>query len=177
MNDRQQRIQLLSRINRGKKAAPLFLRELSQILGADVGLDSLVDLEETDRISTLFWDGYHSAVAGYPTCIRRHFRSDECFLVFQLADCIAAKIGAESCLILTKQSDDCGAVRLMFSDVMKHACMMIRLDGDSVSAISSDCCQGLLLDRNQDNIDETFELAIWGDRWSLAALTCFSKIF
>ena len=84
-------------------------------------------------------------------------------------------MGDDDCELLTKPSTDCGAVTLDISILLKHTGSLIRFDGDSLSAMSADRTQGLLIDHNPDDYEQTYEAAVWGDRWSLLALACDPK--
>jgi hypothetical protein len=50
-----------------------------------------------------------------------------------------------------KQSEACGAVRTDAATLLTHVSAIIRLDGDSFSAMSEDGTQGLLGDYNADD--------------------------
>jgi hypothetical protein len=56
--------------------------------------------------------------------------------------------------------------------LLRHVAAIIRLDGDSLSAMSEDGTQGLLIDYNADDERQTHEVTVWGERWSAAALAC-----
>jgi hypothetical protein len=171
MNSRQQKIELLSRINRGRNKAPSFLASLSELLGAVIGPSALVPLPETDALWDAFRRGYQSVKDG-SLSYRRFFQQREARLVFEFADCLAEKMLNEHGLFLTKLSSDCGAAELDVSILLRHVGSVIDFDGDSLSVISVDRTQGVLIDHNPDDYNQTYEVAVWGDRWSLLALAC-----
>ena len=74
--------------------------------------------------------------------------------------------------LFTKLNTDCGAVVLDILILLRHTGSLIRFDGDTLSAISADQTQGLLIDHNPDDSEQTYEVAVWGHRWSLLALGC-----
>lgn len=170
MRERQERIALLSRMNRGRAETPSFLEGLSKILGEPVQSDALVSLPTTDTLIQAFRAGYRTTLEGRAFCYRRFFPDQEKNLVLRLADRMAERLSDEPALLLTKMSEYCGAVRVGVSVLLLHASLVIRLDGDSLSVLSADHTQGLLIDFNFDSEDETFEAAIWGDRWPLSVL-------
>jgi hypothetical protein len=79
--------------------------------------------------------------------------------------------------LLAKLRTDCGAVVVDISLLLRHAASVISFDGDSLSAMSMDRTQGLLIDHNPDDIEQTYEVAVWGDRWSPLVRACDPKDF
>jgi hypothetical protein len=78
----------------------------------------------------------------------------------------------ERVFLLAKLWTDCGAVIVDASMLLRHTASIINFDGDSVSAISMDQTQGLLIDHNPDDVEQTYEVAVWGDRWTPLARAC-----
>ncbi len=89
-------------------------------------------------------------------------------------DCILKRSYTESAFLLTKNSHFCGAVKTNILTVLGHAASIIRLDGDSVCLVSEDRKQGLLVDQNIDDPEQTYELTVWGHRWASAVSYCDS---
>jgi hypothetical protein len=73
-----------------------------------------------------------------------------------------------------KQSATCGAVRTDVTILLRHVSAIIQLDGDSLAALSEDGSQGILIDYNPDDERQTYEVAVWGERWLAVALECQS---
>jgi hypothetical protein len=172
MDSRQEKIQLLSRINRGRAAAPSFLADLSEALGESVDASVLLPPSDTDTIMESLSAGYQSAIRPGAVSYRRFFLPDERSLVLRLADCLAERLSGERVFFVTKLSKDCGAVSLSISALLKHTASIIRLDGDSLSALSEDRKQGVLIDQNPDDPEQAYEVVVWGDHWPLLALAC-----
>jgi hypothetical protein len=107
---------------------------------------------------------------------RKFFRSAERFFVFKIAECLTVQLGREDVFLLTKRSIDCGAVSVKLSALLIHTDAIIHFDGDSLSALSMDQTQGVLIDYNRDDPSQAYEMAVWGSRWSLAALACSQLI-
>ena len=170
MNSRQEKIQLLSRVNHGRAATPQFRASLSEALGEPIDASALVPLLESDALLEAFRNGYRRVVEAAVMGYRKFFRKPEARLLFQLADCLADRMLSERGLLLTKLDTNCGAVILDIRILLRHTGSLIRFDGDSVSAMSADQTQGLLIDHNRDDSEQTYEVAVWGDRWSLLAL-------
>jgi len=174
-NNRRKKIELLARLNRGRVAAPAFLEALSEALGDPVDSSALVPLPDSDALMRRFRDGYLDARKEGPFTYRRFFLSNEDTRVFRLADCLADRLGTEPAFLLSKAAETCGAVRVGMSTLLKHTASVIRIDGDSLYAMSADGAQGLLIDHNPDDHEQTFEVAVWGERWQPATLACDPK--
>jgi len=172
MDSRQKKIALLTRMNRGRVAIPSFLNALSDALHEPIDASALVSLPESDALMDVFRGGYEIAAAGGPLSYRKFFRRREEPLVLKLAGCLAGRLLSEEVYFLPKQSEDCGGVRLSISALLRQPESIIRLDGDSVSAVSLDRSQGLLIDQNPDDQMQAYEVAVWGDRWSVLAFEC-----
>jgi hypothetical protein len=172
METRRTRIELLSRINRGRAAAPKLLRDLSEALGEDLDVSALRSLPETDALFQASLDKYQAAIRNGTNHYRRLFLESERPEVLRIADCLADHLGIENAFLLTKLSRYCGAINVSLASILRHTASIIRLDGDSLSAISSDRTQGILIDHNPDNHSEAYEFVVWGDRWLPRALAC-----
>ena len=102
MDSRQEKIRLLSRMNRGRAAAPSFLAALSEALGEPVDGSALLPTSETDMLVETFRSGYQSAIKPDAVSYRRFFQAGERSLVVCLADCIAEKLPGERGLFFTR---------------------------------------------------------------------------
>jgi hypothetical protein len=144
---------------------------LSQVIGEEVSMEMFAPLPETDELRNTFRTGYRVAVSG-GLGYRRVFSLSQKNSVLNLADCLAERVAGETVFFLTKVSEYCGAVRLNFSTLLRHTASIIGLDGDSLSALSLDGTEGVLIDFNGDDQEEGYEIAVWGDRWPLSILAC-----
>ena len=169
---RQEKIKLLTRINRGKLSAPSYLAALTEALGEAVPQSALVSLAETDRITESFRQGYRAASSDQAVTYRRFFAAGQVEHVFQIAERLANQLPTEVGYLFIKRSEDCGAIRLRLAALLLHAAAVIRLDGDSLSVLSLGHQQGLLIDHNADDEDRRYEITIWGDQWSIVAMSC-----
>ena len=169
---RQLKTQMLIRMNRGRTAIPLFLAALSDALGDTLTQDALVPLAETDLLTQSFVDGYQAAIKDGVCRFRRLFSLNEEEVVFGIVQRLAERLQAEVGFLIAKQSEDCGAVKLPIALLLKHAASILRLDGDSLSALSLSGTEGVLLDYNADHEAQAYEIAVWGDRWPIVALAC-----
>lgn len=154
---------------------PSVLASLSEALGEPIATDRLVPLPESDALLEMFRGSYQDAVNGSPFTYHRFFPQPEGGLVFQFADCLASHLEGAHGFLLTKPAHDCGAVSLDVSILLRHTGAIIRFDGDSLSVLSPDRTQGLLIDHNPDDYAQTYETAVWGDQWSRLALECDPK--
>jgi hypothetical protein len=174
-NPTKERIRLLSRMNRGRTAIPSFLSRLSEAVGEPVGADSLVPLPETDVLMDSLRRGYQLCAKDNTVGYRKFFSPQETRLVFQIANCLAQQVPKEIAFLVTKLSEYCGAVRLPLRILLSHSESIIHLDGDSLSALSMDQAEGIIIDLNADDLEQRYEVALWGNRWPLIALACDTK--
>lgn len=177
MSSRQQKIALLTRTTRGRMAAASFLALLSEAVGEPMAASALVSLPESDALLEAFRNGYQTAINGEQLGHRAFFRAPEAGRVFQIMDCLADQTVGERAFLLAKVRMDCGAVVADIAMLLRHAASVISFDGDSLCAMSMDRTQGLLIDHNPDDIEQTYEIAVWGDRWSPLARACHAKDF
>jgi hypothetical protein len=175
MDNRQQKIRLLSRMNRDRAEIQPFLNGLSEVLGEPVEATALIGPADSDAIMQTLRSRYQSAIQDDSLSYRKFFRADERKVVLQLADCLAGRLRTENGLFLTKLGRDNRAVKLNISILLKHAESVIRFDGDSLSVLSEDRSQGLLIDHNPDDSEQTYEIAVWGESWPILILACGQK--
>ncbi len=172
MTERQRKIQSLSRRNRGRATSASFLARLTAALGESIGQETLMSLEETDALLESFRKGYSKSLERDAVSYNKKFslRQREC--LFGEVECLGKQLTKDTGMLITKESMDAGAVRLNMSLLLKRASAIIRLDGDSLSVISTDKRQGVMIDFNPDSAEQAYEFAVWGDRWPLFALAC-----
>ena len=157
-------------MNRGRALQPAFLAELSVALSSPITPKQLLDLAQTDSVRNLLSEGYRTVLENRQPSFRKFFSRDQESHLLYLIDCLAVRLGSEKVILHVKNSDICGAILSEAEIVLSHPREIIDLDGDSLSILSVDKQQGIILDFNPDESEERYELAIWGDRWSLAII-------
>jgi len=171
MDSRLERIKLLSRLNREKSTTPALLRTLSEVLGIPVEESSVLDPVRTDALSTEFRTGYSDAKErGSSLSYSRFFDRNQLASVISIAEGLAQQLKAEDVFLLTKFEGDPRGLVLNAADVFSRADSVIQFDGDSLSVLSKDHSQGVLIDHNPDDSEQTYEMTVWGDRWPLVVL-------
>ena len=171
-SERRHQINLLTRMNRGRRSTYAYLAAATEALGETVPLDALISLPDTDRIVESFRRGYRAAVSENVIACRKFFAAGQDEHVARMADRLGEQLSDEPAYLVTRKSEDCGAIRLRLGAALRHAIAIIRLDGDSLSALSLDETEGLLIDHNSDDESDNYEVTVWGDRWAIAALSC-----
>jgi hypothetical protein len=171
-SNRQTRIQLLSRMTRRKAASSEFLARLSEVLGRKIESSAIVSIQDSDSLLEIFRLGYRAAQKDGAISYRKFFDSREENLVIHLAECLADRLNSEEAFFLTKLGGDTDAVNVDISALLKRAKAAIAFDGDSISIVSKDKGQGLLIDYNPDDSVQRYEIAVWGDRWPLLIVSC-----
>ncbi len=166
---RQQRIRLLVRRNILRTAAPLLLERLANVVGDEVSPAALVS--EANGLRESFRLGYQGAIEKHAFAYRRFFRSHESRQVFLLAARLAGQI-TERVYLLTRAETISVAVILSSPGLLANAESVIEIDRDSLSLLSLDGTEGILIDHNPDDSNETYEFVVWGSRWPLITLAC-----
>ena len=153
-----------------------FFEGLSQALDYTVETSSLVSIGETHLIFESFCAGYRAAQNDYAIIYRRFFPQEREEIVFTLARCIAHRLTNDEVFFITKLAGDCWVINVKISNLLTHAEAVIKFDGDSISILSKDRNEGLLIDRNFDDSQLTYEVTVWGDKWPLIFLACDQNI-
>jgi hypothetical protein len=170
VEERRGRISILSRRSRGKVLQPSFLAGLSDALGVPVSPEQLFDLAETDTVRRVLSEGYRVVLENRQPSFRKFFSKAQESNLLYLVDCLSNRIGTNKVVLHIKESELCGAIASKASTVLERSKEIIRLDGDSLNILSTDYQNGLILNFNPDELDEHYELAVWGDRWPLAII-------
>jgi hypothetical protein len=166
METRQTRIQMLSRIGRGRKELPHFAAALSKTLGFPLSTAQFIPLPETDKLWEIYGEGYSESRLGTGTTYRRFFKPDQWNMLSKLTTCVVEGLHKDEAFLLLGQSKTCGAVLASVPALLSHFEQLIDLDGDGLRLVSGDLAQGLMIDRNPDDPVWFVEVAVWGERWS-----------
>lgn len=175
-SDRRNKIKLISRLNRRTAAVPLFMADLSRALHLDVEASALASVEKSDSLLAIFKKQYEASQKSDAIRYRNFFGPSGSEVVYRLARCFGESLAGESAFLLTKIAEDTEAILLGASSVLVNTEAVIELDKDSICLISIDDSQGLLVDRNMDDPVEAFEVAVWGERWTLVMLECVHRV-
>lgn len=170
--DRRARIEFLARTNRRSAATAEFLPCLTQALDSAVDATAIASIEESDSLLEAFRSGYRIAKCDKSIGYHRSFSSQGEKVVFEMAACLADRLAKEKAFFLTKIAEDVEAVSVNISALLERAESMLNFDGDSLCVVSSDRTEGLLIDRNPDDVNQSYEVTVWGDRWPLCLLEC-----
>ena len=170
MDNRAEKIKLLSRMNREKATTPAMLESLRKVLDTPVDATTLIPPLEADALMTDFRIGYANAMESDALNYRRFFHQNELPLVQNLAEGLAQQLVGEEVYLLTKFNGDSRGVVLDACVLFSRVGPIIEFDGDSLYALSIDRSQGVLVDHNVDDNEQAYELTVWGDRWPLLIL-------
>jgi hypothetical protein len=172
MDSRQERISMLSRVNRGIALRPRFLSDLSIALGIQITHEHLLPLAQTDLIRSSISNGYGSVLHHREPSFRRFFSQRETEQLSSFLACCANTLKQQDAILHTKNSEFCGAISHAADVFVNRFQEVIQLDGDSLSVLSKDGTQGLVVDFNADELMEHYEVVVWGDRWPIMILSC-----
>jgi len=163
LTERQSRIRFLARTNHVLRESPAFLSGLSDVLGREVGVESLLPIDQSDYVRALFWEGYGQALEAPEKCFR--MIQTEAGLE-ELATNIERFQGAskDEAVILFPTSLESGLC-LALREILRSIWRVLQFDRNTVALSSSDGICGLLLDWDVAHPNDAFELTIWGSRW------------
>ena len=170
-SERQTRIGLLSRAAKRKLMLSEYLPCLASAIESEVMPAMLTDLQERDLLLELFRKGYRATKEPPAASFSRTYAAEHKDAVFSAIACIGCQLNGFAYL-LTKQSEFCGAVKVHVDSVLRRCGSVLAIDGDAVMLLSDDRTQGLLLDFSADDPESTYELTVWGNTWTLAAMKC-----
>jgi len=162
MESRAQKIQMLARKNRLRASTPGFLAALSKCTGIQIGPDDVIDPAAVDVLRGILGTGYKSVDDSKAITFRRFFRPTEHATVFQFTTCLSEQLSDNRCLLITKLGTDDIAVKGSPKGFLEHAESVIALDGDSLSLLSADLKEGILVDHNIGDPEREYEIAVLG---------------
>jgi hypothetical protein len=167
-SQQQTKLQLLVRRNKGRTEHQYYATELSHLLKAAVGPCDILDLEETDRLSSkqrtelaksykeiayAFKEAWeYKAMASWTESCRR----------------LGQKLRGESAVLFVGPYEFCGAIRTKADAVLNEIFSLLEFDKDSVSLQSAASDSGLLVDLYEEHSERLVELVVWG-RWKALA--------
>lgn len=172
MNSRQGRIQELSRINRRRIALLQFLAAFSKTLGEPIEESALLSVEDSESLFSAFGKGYQSSKGSDAIRYQMSFTFSEKTAIFNLAGCVGKSLIGEEVYFFTRLANDQEAFKVNASTLLERAEAVIDFDRDSLSILSADRLEGLLIGYNEDDPIQTFEVAVWGRGWPLLMLAC-----
>jgi hypothetical protein len=148
-----------------------YLRSLASAIESEVMPAMLTDLQERDLLLESFREGYRASKEPAAASFSKIYAAERKNVAFSTVSCIGGQLN-EAAYLLTKQSEFCGAVKLHMGSVLRHCGAVLAIDGHAVMLLSSDRSQGLLLDFVADDPESTYELTVWGNTWTSAAMNC-----
>jgi hypothetical protein len=159
-------------MNRGKLAIPSYLAALTDALGEPIAQNALASLTGYGLASGMFQE----RVSG---CYREGSTQLPEVLLCRRTGTGLPNGGVprgpsvdRSRIFDHEREHRLRAVRLRVATLLSHAASIISLDGDSLSALSLNGKEGLLIDHNADDPVHRYEVTIWGERWPIVAVAC-----
>jgi hypothetical protein len=164
MTDRQSRISLLARTNYSRIGSDGFLAELSTAIGRQIAADSLLPINISDQYRSAFSSGYRKS-CDQEGCSYRSLQSAEGFgALEEKVMRLSNRLAAEPAILLPTHFEQC--VRVTVGELLSRPKSMLEFDRDTLALTSLDGESGFMLDWNPDDMEWTFELAIWGEHWA-----------
>ena len=157
------RTRLLQRIQRGRKVLPVWIAGLKGTCGVDVTEDDFLDIEETERLRSVF---YNNVRAGGE--MRRFVQKENFSQLLIEFKALARTTEAQILVVFHKADVFIGAVRLKGDAVFNDVESLWSVTEDDLSVATGDLSGGLCLEENfYDEAGNYFrngiyELTTWG---------------
>jgi len=166
MATRQERIQHLARRNLLSQRLPEFSARLSAVLGQAIGPERLALLDDADALMQVFGASYGKVMRAELEGSSRFFSENDAHLVWEGVSDLQRQLADEVVFALIKIENDVVAFSIQLSCALASAEAIVCFDGDSLRLLSTDGTQGILVDYNDGDLIENFQIALWGDRWA-----------
>lgn len=161
--DRQRRLELLVRQNRGRTEFKTYFDDLELLLNLRIAGRNRIDLETTDQLLIAYSRGLEES-RNQP---QQHFQktwpyeptgpwTSEC-------ERIAKALHSEEAVLFIGPYEYCGAVRVALESVLKAVLPLLEFDANSVRMGSSDARCGFYLDKYEEQSKWFVEFVIWGE--------------
>lgn len=170
MSDRMLRIKDLARRERGRRSAPVLFASLTEILGSEVTSTDVLDLDASDDIFRSSAEPYRALVEGRSIGFRRFFSYLEEKALIEKVNSWALHSFDQMVAMQLKPASDLGGILLPMNAALRHFHKLLQLDGDTFRIHALTGFDGLMIDWNPDEPEETFEVAVWGEHWPLRLL-------
>jgi len=163
MRNKEDRLRLLQRRQKGRRILPEWLRRVGDAIGVAVDKSDVFDLDKTDQLRSLLSDR-----------VRRGGDRKRFFSIAALDDVFVeleslGRETARSPVVLLHSSESCiGGLRVSADTALSHARGLWRVVGEDLQFITEDATSGLCLERNYYGAageyvsDGVLELTTWG---------------
>jgi len=155
------KLSLLIRQNKGKKEIEKYKQNLSAIFEINISELEFISLELTDTITNAFFNSYKNSTKSF---FKKYVGMDEEILQKDLQE-IKKNFRGEIGYLITKQSENCGLVKVPINIALDKYREIIELDGDSLCIFSLDGSTGVYIDyfeeTNEGLSNFYYEVSIW----------------
>lgn len=166
--ERLNRIEVLSRKNRGAKLQKTVVENIAKKLQVSADSLNFLTVEETDDIRRK--NRYEFTFA--EEAVKKKANGVYVFTekkeeVEEFISNLLRKSQDRKVILLTEESEITGAVIVPLKDLLTHYDKMIKLDGDDLIAVTTDGCFGLMIehftDRSLTGLKQVYRLGTWED--------------
>ena len=164
LTERQARIGKLARSNKARLSTDDFLNGLSGALGRPMSSDSLLAISESDALRIAHRYGYQKTVIRAANTYRDLQSQSGLAAIGIKIEKLRHQLQNESAILLPSHFELC--VRIETNEVLNHFKAVLKFDCDTLMLASPAGEDGLMLDWNPDDREETYEFAVWGESWT-----------
>lgn len=155
------RLKDLIRQNRREKEIGNCIKQLSKLLNVEVEKDDFLYIEETDLLTDKFYNSFKSSEHKLGMkCL-----SSEVEKLEEYIENIRIKFTDRGGYLITKQTEECGLLKVSIEKVLEKYKEVIKLDGDSLCILTTDEREGIYIDYFEENNNDFslwyYELCFW----------------
>lgn len=166
---RQSRLALLVRRNKGRVEYPYYATELSHLLEIEINQSDVLELEETDRLSSthLAEAAQSNKEAGF--AFKKTWKYKPLDLWSNFCRNLGKELFGEPAVLFVGPYEFCGGLKVNAETALSHAASLLEFDKDTVCLHSVTTDSGLYLDLYEEHSEWFVELVVWG-QWKELAL-------
>lgn len=154
------KLEFLIRENKKKKEIGSCKNQLTNILNIQIKEDDFLSLEQTDLLTSKFYDSYKISDK-----LCNKYLSSESRGLDEIIKDLCLKFYDKNGYLITKQTETCGLINVPIEKVLQNYKQIIELDGDSLCLLTEDENEGIYLDYYEENtVHKTswyYEVCFW----------------
>ena len=157
----ENRLEYLIKQNKRKKELGNCKNQFSKILNTTIQEEDFLNIERTVSLTKKFYESYKRSKGK----ICEKHPSSETEEVEKVIKKICSKLSTNDGYLITKQTEDCGLLRVSITNVLLNYAEVINFDQDCLCILTTDEREGIYIDyfeeANNDVFSWYYELCYW----------------
>lgn len=163
------KLEILARRNKGRTEHQYYPTELSHRLKSRISPVDVLDLEETDRIASIYYAQSKRAYEEQGFAYACIWRYEPIAPWVESCRRLGEKFHEQPAVLFVGPYEYCGAVRVAAQSVLNEVASLLEFDQNAVALHSASADSGLLLDLYVEGSERLVELVVWGEWERFAA--------